>query len=98
MTGPVAELTRDGARFSDGREEAFGAIILATGFRPALTVLGNAIRLDECGFARRQGRVRSADHPDLYFVGHTYDLRGALRNIAADSRLAGRLIANALEA
>ena len=35
----------------------------------------------------------SADQPDLYFVGHNYDTRGALRNIAQDSRLVGKLIA-----
>ena len=42
----------------------------------------------------RAGRVASADQPNLYFVGHNYDTRGALRNIAQDARLIGRLVAS----
>ena len=55
-------------------------------------VLGNLIRTDSCGFALRTDRVTSADQPNLYFVGHNYDTRGALRNIAQDARLVAKLI------
>jgi cation diffusion facilitator CzcD-associated flavoprotein CzcO len=93
LKGGVAELTRGGARFQDGTEDPFDDVILATGYRAAIGVLGSLIRADGCGFAVRRGRVASGDQPDLYFVGHNYDTRGALRNIAQDSRLVGKLIA-----
>ena len=93
LKGGVAELTPGGARFDDRTEDPFDDVILATGYRAALGVLGQLIRTDGCGFAVRHGRVVSADQPNLYFVGHNYDTRGALRNIAQDSRLVGRLIA-----
>jgi cation diffusion facilitator CzcD-associated flavoprotein CzcO len=88
----VAGFTVDGVRFDDGTEDPFDDVILATGYRAAVGVLGPLIRTDRCGFALRRGRVASADQPNLYFVGHNYDTRGALRNIAQDARLVGKLI------
>ena len=89
----VAEFTDRGVRFTDGSEEPFDAVILATGYRAAVGPLGDLIRLDDCGFAARRHRVVSEDQPGLYFVGHNYDTRGGLRNIAQDARLTARLIA-----
>jgi hypothetical protein len=94
----VAELTADGARFTDGTVGTFDDIILATGFAAALGPLGSAIQLDAKGFARRRDRVVSLDQPDLYFVGHNYDATGGLYNISRDARLAARLIAATLTA
>ena len=74
----IQALSETGARFCDGSEGDFDEIILATGYRAAIGFLGGAIRADGCGFARRLGRVASADRPDLYFVGHNYDARGGL--------------------
>jgi hypothetical protein len=93
LKGGVAEFTPAGVRFDDRTGEPFDDVILATGYRAALGVLGPLIRTDRCGFAVRRGRVESADQPNLYFVGHNYDTRGALRNIAQDARLVGKLIA-----
>jgi NAD(P)-dependent dehydrogenase (short-subunit alcohol dehydrogenase family) len=93
LKGGVTEFTQGGARFEDRTEDLFEDVILATGYRAALGTLGPLIRIDACGFAVRDGRVVSADQPNLYFVGHNYDTRGALRNIAQDSRLVGKLIA-----
>lgn len=89
----VAELTGSGARFVDGSAGTFDQIIFATGYRAAVGVLGQLIRLDECGFAARRDRVVSCDQAGLYFVGHNYDPRGGLRNIAHDARLAARRVA-----
>jgi cation diffusion facilitator CzcD-associated flavoprotein CzcO len=89
----VAELTADGARFTDGTTGQFDHIILATGFTAALGPLGGLIQLDEKGFARRHDRVVSMDQPRLYFVGHNYDATGGLYNIRRDAELAARLIA-----
>ncbi len=89
----VAAFTPAGVRFDDGTDEPFDDVILATGYRAAVGMLGALIRIDGCGFAVRTGRVASADQPNLYFVGHNYDTRGALRNIAQDARLVAKLVA-----
>lgn len=89
----VAELTSDGARFTDGTAGGFDDIILATGFRAALGPLGGLVQVDAKGFAQRRDRVVSQDQPRLYFVGHNYDADGGLHNISRDARLAARLIA-----
>ena len=89
----VASFTEGGVRFTDGRSEPFDAVILATGFAPALNLLGDLVQLDDRGFARRSDRVTSADQPGLFFVGHTYDASGALFNIGRDAKLAARRVA-----
>ena len=88
----VAAFTRRGVRFDDGDEQPFDEVILATGYRAAVGFLAGAIAVDGCGFARRQDRVTSADRPNLYFVGHNYDVRGALFNIGHDARRTARAI------
>jgi putative flavoprotein involved in K+ transport len=87
--GGVETFTPAGVRFADGGEQRFDAVILATGFRPALDALGERVRRDERGFAVRTDGVTSADHPDLYFVGHNYDPTGAIANIARDALIVG---------
>jgi cation diffusion facilitator CzcD-associated flavoprotein CzcO len=89
----IAEFTRTGARFTDDAADPFDDVILATGFRPALAVLGDAVRVDDGGFALRNGRVVSADYADVAFVGHNYDSRGGLLNISADAPAAARHLA-----
>ena len=98
VRGGVAELTADGARFTDGTAGRFDEIILATGFGAALAPLGSLVQVDAKGFARRRDRVVSVDQPRLYFVGHNYDATGGLYNISRDARLAARLIAAELKA
>ena len=93
MARGIAGFTPHGVRFDDGGEAEFEHVIMATGYRPALAPLGANVQLDPCGFALRRDRVASATAPDLYFVGQNYDLRGALRNIAQDARLAAHRIA-----
>ena len=89
----VREFTSAGVRFDDGTDGSFDDVIMATGYRAAVGTLGSLIRTDACGFAVRTGRVTSADQPNLYFVGHNYDTRGGLRNIAQDARLVAKLVA-----
>jgi hypothetical protein len=88
----VAGFTPTGVRFQDGGEEAFDDVILATGFRPALEPLGDLVTRDDRGFAKRLDRVRSAEQPDLYFVGHHYDGTGGLHNIALDAPVVAALV------
>ena len=92
----IAEVTTDGARFTDGTTGQFDDIILATGFEAALGPLGTLVRRDPKGFAQRRDRVVSLDQPDLYVVGHNYDATGGLYNIHRDAQLAARLIAERL--
>lgn len=86
----IDTFTPAGVRFSDGSADAFDVVILATGFRPALAPLGDIVDRDGRGFALRADRVRSASFDDLVFVGHNYDSRGGLLNIAADAPIAAR--------
>jgi len=84
-TGTLETLEPGGARFSDGSRGTFDAIILATGFAPALDPLDSLVRRDEKGFAIRSDNVTSADQPDLFFVGQRYDTTGAIANIKTDA-------------
>ena len=96
VRGGIDRLTPTGALFADGKTPAelpFDAVILATGYSAALAPLGQLIRVDTKGFALRRDRVESADHDDLYFVGHHYDATGGLFNIARDARLVAERIA-----
>jgi lysine/ornithine N-monooxygenase len=95
LKGGVSEFTASGVRFADDSAEPFDAVILATGYRAAVGMMGKVIRLDDCGFALRRERVVSVDQPDLYFVGHNYDIRGRLFNIGRDARLAAERITSA---
>jgi cation diffusion facilitator CzcD-associated flavoprotein CzcO len=80
-------------RFSDGTAEPFDEVIMATGFRAAIEWLDGLVGRDERGFGRRTNRVRSADQPWLFFVGHEYDASGGLVNIRRDAPMAARLAA-----
>lgn len=87
----LESFTIDGVRFVDGSVAEFDAVILATGYRPALAPLGSLVTLDRCGFALRDHRVVSREQQGLFFVGQTYDRRGALFNIGRDARRAAKL-------
>jgi hypothetical protein len=89
----IERFTETGVRFTDGTEESFDDVILATGFRPAIDALRDVVRVDARGFALRTGRILSADHSRLFFVGHNYDATGGLRNIARDAPVAAAHIA-----
>ena len=88
----VAEFRGKRVRLTDGTDWAGDTVILATGYRAAIEWMGRYEARDECGFADRRDRVRSANHPDLYFVGHNYDGRGGLYNIRIDAKRIGWLI------
>lgn len=82
--------------FSDGRELPFDAIILATGYRPALTsVLGDDLAtavLNERGYPKNLW----FDGPDLnglYFMGFTVPITGVLYHLTIDSERIARYIA-----
>jgi Pyridine nucleotide-disulphide oxidoreductase len=92
----LESFTAQGVRFADGSPAPFDAVILATGYRAALAPLGGLVSLDRCGFALRDQRVASREHQGLFFVGQTYDRRGALFNIGWDARRVGRIVTSYL--
>jgi indole-3-pyruvate monooxygenase len=88
----LESFTAEGVRFADGSQAPFDAVILATGYRPALGPLNGLVTVDRCGFALRDKRVASREQRGLFFVGQTYDRRGALFNIGWDAERVGKLI------
>jgi cation diffusion facilitator CzcD-associated flavoprotein CzcO len=93
VCGGITAFTPAGVRFDDGSEASFDEVILATGYRTAVGFLDRAVTIDSCGFPKRSDRVTSADQTNLFFVGHRYDVRGAIFNMRHDARLAAALIA-----
>ncbi|HUF28134.1 MAG TPA: NAD(P)/FAD-dependent oxidoreductase [Gemmatimonadaceae bacterium] len=91
VAGAIESFTESGVRFTDGSQEDFDDVILATGYTAALQPLRSLVRMDDRGFAARYNRVASADQPHLYFVGHNYDATGGLHNIARDAPEAARM-------
>jgi cation diffusion facilitator CzcD-associated flavoprotein CzcO len=96
LRGGIESFTPSGARFSDGREEEFDEVILATGFTAAIDFLKPLITTDAKGFGKRRNRVISTDQPNLFFVGHNYDATGGLFNIRRDAPLAADGVTSAL--
>ena len=96
LRGPIERLLPGGVRFVDGSEESFDAIILATGYRPAVAFLEGVVTLDAAGFPLREG-VRSAERAGLFFVGHRYQASGALAAIRGDARAVAREVARLVQ-
>lgn len=89
----IARFTNDGVTFTDGRTEAFDAVILATGYRTALESLLNVSGvLDDHGFPKNGCGEKTAV-PGLYFMGFIESHRGLLFEIAIASRRLARAIA-----
>ncbi|HUJ29603.1 MAG TPA: NAD(P)/FAD-dependent oxidoreductase, partial [Myxococcales bacterium] len=88
----VESFTPGGARFANGEERAFDAVILATGYRPALAELLQAADgvLDDHGTPRESG---CETLPGLYFCGFNVAPTGMLREIAREARRIARSIA-----
>lgn len=95
IAGAIAGFTAAGVRFSDGHEERFDAVIMATGYRPALGYLQGVVSLDASGFPALDG-VMAKGVPNLYFVGMNYDLLGTLYNIAHEAPTAAAAITRSL--
>lgn len=67
----LAHCTTDGVCFTDGTCRPFDALILATGYRPALDYLAATIQPPDQKKTRLQ--IRAAPAPNLYLVGFWYD-------------------------
>jgi putative flavoprotein involved in K+ transport len=74
----LARLTPTGVVYADGREEAFDAVIAATGFTSGLADLLAVPGLLDAEGNPRYPSGQPTPAPGLYFVGYTYSLRGHL--------------------
>lgn len=92
----VQEVLAHGARFADGSEQPFEAIVLATGYAPGLAELvpGFEAIADARGRPQRFGEQTAI--PDLHFVGFRNPATGALREIALEAPRVARAIRNRL--
>ena len=89
----VARFTETGALFADGGAEEFDAVVLATGYRPALQdVVAVPGVLDDEGYPRDW---KGGAHPGLFFVGYQQPSTGLLREIAIEAEAVAAAIARA---
>jgi cation diffusion facilitator CzcD-associated flavoprotein CzcO len=86
LRGGLDRFTADGVVFDDGTSEAFGAVVLATGFRADLRPLMSDVKgvLDENGRPLATGRSTAA--AGLYFCGQITSATGQLREIGIEAR------------
>jgi indole-3-pyruvate monooxygenase len=89
----VAGFTETGALFADGSADDFDAVVLATGYRPALEdIVAVPGVLDDEGYPRDW---RGGAHPGLFFVGYQQPSTGLLREIAIQAEAVAAAIARA---
>lgn len=89
----VASVDGDEVRFIDDRRARFDVIVLATGYRAALTrwLEGAEAALDERGLPNAHGRESAL--PGLYFCGFRNPTTGALRESALEAERIAAAIA-----
>ena len=82
----ISEFTERGVIFADGTSEEFDAVILATGYRPAIDAwFAEASTVtDEQGIPRESGY--EIGWPGLYFCGFTSVSTGLLREIGIEAK------------
>lgn len=91
----IDRFTAAGVRFTDGREEAFDAVIMATGYRPALERLFPGMELEVDGNGMPLQVQGQGEFAGIHFVG--FDLRqpgGLLRTIASQALAVAETIAS----
>lgn len=84
--------TENGVVFTDGVERPFDAVVLATGYRPALSdfLEGAAAVVDPRGYPAGDG---ATGVPGLYFLGFARPKAGILRQIGLEARAVAREVA-----
>jgi len=68
----VAQIESGSVVFQDGRRAPFDAIILATGYRPALDPVAHLVTCDASGRPVVDRYWRARRHPTLVCIGYTY--------------------------
>lgn len=95
VRGEVARFVANGVVFTNGSVERFDAVVLATGFQPAIDsfLAGAATITDSRGYPLAHGRRTTL--PGLYFCGFHNVSTGLLREIGREAKLIVRDIAAA---
>jgi len=90
----LERFTETSAVFAGGASQPFDAVVLATGFRPALEqFLPSAAELcDAKGFPRADGQVK----PGLHLCGFQLSTRGMLKEISIEAERTAEEIASSL--
>jgi hypothetical protein len=93
VEGAVTAVLTDGVRFAEGHVRRFGAIVLATGYRPALPPgIGALVG----GRPSRFGTGPVPGLPGLYFCGFRVSPTGMLREVGLEARRIVRMIAGSV--
>ena len=79
----IERFTEDGVVFSDGTEQSFDAVVLATGYRPAVGAFVEADEALSSGAPRVDGAEPAL--PGLYFCGYTVSPGGMLNVIQSQA-------------
>jgi len=89
----IERFTPEGVIFTDGRQQAFDAVVLATGYRPRVNTFleGAASAYDEQGTPLCSGRETPI--AGLYFCGFYVSPTGMLREIGLEARRIATAIA-----
>ncbi|TAL24242.1 MAG: NAD(P)/FAD-dependent oxidoreductase [Aquabacterium sp.] len=89
----IQRFVEDGVVFTDGRRETFDAVVLATGFRPAVGewLHDAGVALDQDGAPAASGRESA--RPGLYFCGYYVSPTGMLREIALEAQAIAKAVA-----
>jgi len=89
----ISRFVSDGVVYTDGREEAFDAVIFAIGFATGLEkILKIPGLLDESGYPRFASGTPTSE-AGLYFIGFLQSNRGLLYEMEIDSRRLAATIA-----
>jgi cation diffusion facilitator CzcD-associated flavoprotein CzcO len=89
---PVRRFAKDGVGYADGSEEAFDAVIFATGYSTGLkSILNSPGLLDDAGYPLFASGERTGV-PGLYFMGYFESHRGLLFEISLASKRLARSI------
>jgi indole-3-pyruvate monooxygenase len=88
----VERFTESGVVFTDGRQEEFAAVVLGTGYRPAVSdFLADAAQVcSKDGVPKKSG---DEVLPGLYFCGFHVSPTGMLREIAIEAKRIARSVA-----
>ncbi len=90
----LAQIVGEQVYFAGGQVRAFDAIIMATGYRPALDFVAGELDFDAQGHPRLDAAGRSLRQPRLYCVGYTYPTTaGWLQSLGRVARRAAAAIA-----
>jgi cation diffusion facilitator CzcD-associated flavoprotein CzcO len=86
LRGGIDRFTSDGVVFDNGADEAFDAVVLATGFRPDLRPFLPDVEdvIDDRGLPLVTGRTTAVG--GLYFCGQITSPTGQLREIGIEAR------------